>query len=53
MVTANIRSLQFSAAIAILISIAVSLVGTIRDARRVKETKTGSVAGITAKRPAA
>ena len=28
MVTANIRSLQFSAAIAILISIAVSLVGT-------------------------
>ena len=51
MVTANIRSLQFSAAIAILISIAVSLVGTIRDASaEVKETKTGSVAGITAKK---
>ena len=49
--TANIRSLQFSAAIAILISIAVSLVGTIRDASaEVKETKTGSVAGITAKK---
>lgn len=54
MVTANIRSLQFSAAIAILISIAVSLVGTICDASaEVRETKTGSVAGITAKRPAA
>ena len=51
MVTANIRSLQFSAAIAILISIAVSLVGTIRDASaEVKETKTGSVAGITVKK---
>lgn len=51
MVTANIRSLQFSAAIAILISIAVSLVGTICDASaEVKETKTGSVAGITAKK---
>ena len=51
MVTANIRSLQFSAAIAILISIAVSLAGTIRDASaEVKETKTGSVAGITAKK---
>ena len=51
MVTANIRSLQFSAAIAILISIAVSLVGTIRDASaEVKEKKTGSVAGITAKK---
>ena len=51
MVTANIRSLQFSAAIAILISIAVSLVGTIRDASaEVKETKSGSVAGITAKK---
>ena len=51
MVTANIRSLQFSAAIAILISIAVSLVGTIRDASaEVRETKTGSVAGITAKK---
>ena len=51
MVTANIRSLQFSAAIAILISIAVSLVGTIRDASaEVKETKTGSVAGVTAKK---
>ena len=46
MVTANIRSLQFSAAIAILISIAVSLVGTICDASaEVRETKTGSVAG--------
>ena len=51
MVTANIRSLQFSAAIAILISIAVSLVGTICDASaEVRETKTGSVAGITAKK---
>ncbi len=51
MVTANIRSLQFSAAIAILISIAVSLVGTICDASaEVQETKTGSVAGITAKK---
>ncbi len=51
MVTANIRSLQFSASIAILISIAVSLVGTIRDAAaEVRETKTGSVAGVTAKR---
>mgnify|MGYP002294836361 CR=1 FL=1 len=50
-VTANIRSLQFSAAIAILISIAVSLVGTICDASaEVRETKTGSVAGITAKK---
>ena len=45
MVTANIRSLQFSAAIAILISIAVSLAGTIRDASaEVKETKTGITA---------
>ena len=51
MVTANIRSLQFSAAIAILISIAVSLVGTIRDASaEVRETRTGSVAGITAQK---
>ncbi len=51
MVTANIRSLQFSASIAILISIAVSLVGTIRDAAaEVRETKTGSVAGVTAKK---
>ena len=51
MVTANIRSLQFSAAIAILISIAVSLVGTIRDASaEVRETQTGSVAGITVKK---
>ena len=52
MVTANIRSLQFSAAIAILISIAVSLVGTICDASaEVREPKPGSVAGITAKKP--
>ena len=51
MVTANIRSLQYAASIAILISIAVSLVGTIRDASaEVKEKKTGSVAGITAKK---
>ena len=31
MVTANIRSLQFSASIAILVAIAVSLIGTVRD----------------------
>ena len=50
-VTANIRSLQYAASIAILISIAVSLAGTIRDASaEVRETKTGSVAGITAKK---
>ena len=50
-VTANIRSLQYAASIAILISIAVSLVGTIRDAAaEAKETKTGSAAGIAVKK---
>ena len=50
-VTANIRSLQYAASIAIVISIAVSLVGTIRDAAaEAKETKTGSAAGIAVKK---
>ena len=50
-VTANIRSLQYAASIAILISIAVSLVGTIRDAAaEVHETKRGSTVGVTAKK---
>ena len=50
-VTANVRSLQYAASIAILISIAVSLVGTIRDAAaEVHETKRGSTVGVTAKK---
>ena len=50
-VTANIRSLQYAASIAILISIAVSLFGTIRDAAaEVHETKRGSTVGVTAKK---
>lgn len=48
LVTANIRSLQFSASIAILIAIVVSLPGTVRDTRA--EGKPGSVAVNTLKK---
>ncbi len=50
MVTANVRSLQFSAAIAILVAIAVSLIGTVRDSVAVHKGAPGAAAGDAAKR---
>lgn len=49
MVTANIRSLQYSASIAILVAIAVSLVGTIRDSV-VEHKSVGVAVSTTAKK---
>ena len=49
MVTANIRSLQYSASIAILVAIAVSLVGTIRDSV-VEHKSAGAAVSTTAKK---
>ena len=50
MVTANVRSLQFSAAIAILVAIAVSLIGTVRDSVAAHKGAPGAAAGDAAKR---
>ncbi|MDY5595751.1 MAG: TRAP transporter permease [Oscillospiraceae bacterium] len=50
MVTANVRSLQFSAAIAILVAIAVSLIGTVRDSVAAHKGAPGAAAGDVAKR---
>ena len=50
MVTANVRSLQFSAAIAILVAIAVSLIGTVRDSVAAHKGAPGVAAGDVAKR---
>ncbi len=50
MVTANVRSLQFSAAIAILVAIAVSLIGTVRDSVAAHKGAAGDAAGDAAKR---
>lgn len=49
MVTANIRSLQYSASIAILVAIAVSLIGTIRDSVAAHQSA-GAAVGTVAKR---
>ena len=50
MVTANVRSLQFSAAIAILVAIAVSLIGTVRDSVAAHKGAPGAAAGDVEKR---
>ena len=50
MVTANVRSLQFSATIAILVAIAVSLIGTVRDSVAAHKGAPGAAAGDAAKR---
>ena len=50
MVTANVRSLQFSAAIAILVAIAVSLIGTVRDSVAAHKGAPGAAVGDVAKR---
>ena len=50
MVTANVRSLQFSAAIAILVAIVVSLIGTVRDSVAAHKGAPGAAAGDVAKR---